>query len=331
MRQMRRQSRARNGILIMTHAVEKMAFINEVPWHGLGENVRKGLTAESMRKACHQDYTVSKRAVFYAGSKGNVLDPNIFALCRDNDDKLLSYVGKVYKPVQTEQVFAFFHAFVKEAQMEIETCGSLWEGKYVWVLARVKNADFAIGKKDEMRNYLLLLAPFEHGKALIMQWTNVRVVCWNTLCCALGESLRGGANAFRMPHTRDFEVEKEEAKRALGLVMKQSDEFREAAEILSKKKAVKEAVDKYFRHLLNVGEKQRTPAAIPKYQAALETSPGCDLKTAKGTWWGVLNAVTYVVDHQQGKSRDSALKNAWLGNQSILKRRALHLALEECK
>jgi phage/plasmid-like protein (TIGR03299 family) len=241
-------------------------------------------------------------------------------------------VGSVYKPVQTEQIFAFFHDFVKEAQMEIETCGSLWGGKYVWVLARVKNADFALGKKDEMRNYLLLLAPFEHGKALIMQWTSVRVVCWNTLVAALGSALKGKGHAFRMPHTKNFEVEKEEAKRVLGLITEQSNEFKDAATFLSKKKAAKETVDKYFRHLLTNGsETKRDPQALAKYKAALDSSPGGELQSAKGTWWGALNAVTYVIDHQQGKSRDSALKNAWLGNQSILKRRALVLALEEAK
>lgn len=319
----------------MTHAVEKMAWSGLPPWHGLGHHVKKGLSAEAMRRLSKQDYTVSKRPLMFSGRQGAITIPEKFALVRDSDDKLLSVVGPVYKPVQTEQVFAFFHDFVKAAQMEIETCGSLWGGKYVWVLARVRSADFAIGKKDEMHNYLLLLAPFEHGKALIIQWTNIRVVCWNTLCMALGASLKGGKSAFRMPHTRDFTVEKEEAKRVLGITIAQSQSFRDCAEMLAKKKAAKETVDKYFRHLLTITsdnkKSERDPVALAKYKQALEQAPGANLPTAAGTWWGALQAVTFTVDHMQGKSRDTALKNAWLGNQAILKREALRCAIEEAK
>lgn len=317
----------------MTSAVEKMAYANEVPWHGLGNNVKSTLSAEQMRKAAGQDYTVSKRQVYFTDEhKKQIAIKNKFALVRDSDDKLLSIVGSVYKPVQTKEVFAFFHDFVAAAKMQMETAGSLWDGKYVWALARVVGQDFAIGKKDEMRNYLLLCSPFEHGKALIMQYTNVRVVCWNTLSMALGANLMGKGNAFRMPHTKNFEVEKEEAKRVLGLITDQAKQFKEAAAILAKAKITKEQTEKFFLDVLKKSpDAARTPVALPKYKAALEFAPGATLPSAQGTWWGAVNAVTYVVDHEQGRSRDSALKNAWLGNQANVKRRALKLALDAIK
>lgn len=325
----------------MTSAVEKMAYAGAVPWHGLGNPVAHNLSAEAMRKAAGQDYTVSKRALAYADREGKKFielpkETKKFALVRDSDDKVLSFVGSVYRPVQTSQVFAFFHDFVKEAKMKMETAGSLWGGKYVWCLARVVGQDFELGtgkgQKDEMRNYLLLLAPFEHGKALIMQWTSVRVVCWNTLCMALGASLKGKGHAFRMAHTKDFEVEKEEAKRVLGLIMTQSKEFKDASEFLAKKKITKEKTDKFFLDVLKSEEDaKRTPNMMPKFKAALEHAPGATLVSAKGTWWGALNAVTYVIDHESGKSRDTALKNAWLGALSNVKREALKLALVGAK
>jgi phage/plasmid-like protein (TIGR03299 family) len=312
-----------------------MAYAGQVPWHGLGNPVKHTLSAEAMRKAAGQDYTVSKRQVFFTDAqKKQIAIKNKFALVRDSDDKMLSIVGSVYKPVQTEKVFAFFHDFVAAAKMQMETAGSLWDGKYVWALARVVGQDFAVGagKKDEMRNYLLLCSPFEHGKALIMQYTNVRVVCWNTLSMAIGANLTGKGHAFRMPHTKDFEVEKEEAKRVLGLITNQAKEFKEAASILAKAKITNEQTEKFFLDVLKKsGDAARTPVALPKYKAALEHAPGAMLPSAKGTWWGAVNAVTYVVDHEQGRTRDSAMKNAWLGNQATVKRRALKLALDAQK
>jgi phage/plasmid-like protein (TIGR03299 family) len=324
----------------MTSAVEKMAFAGQTPWHGLGNPVSSKLSAMAMRKAAGQDYHVSKRAVAFAGPEKDAKlrtwheIKDEYALVRDSDEKMLSMVGSVYRPVQTEQVFNFFHDFVKAAKMEMETAGSLWGGKYVWALARVTGNDYAIGagKKDEMRNYLLLLAPFEHGKALIMQYTSIRVVCWNTLCMALGANLKGKGHSFRMPHTKDFEVEKEEAKRVLGLITDQGKQFAEAAKHLATKKITKEATEKFFFDTIEEPlDAKRTPAKLPKFRAALEHAPGAMLPSSKGTWWGALNAVTYVIDHESGKSRDTALKNAWIGNLAKVKRRALELALVGAK
>lgn len=323
----------------MSHKVENMAYVGQVPWHGLGFSVKSGMSAMQMRHAAKQDYTVSKRVLAF-DIKGKwhpfSKDEKQYGLVRDSDNKLLSLIGSVYKPVQTEQIFEFFHDFVKQAKMEIETAGSLSDGKIVWVLARVKQADFGLGagKKDEMRNYLLLCSPFERGKALIMQWTSVRVVCWNTLCMALGHNLKGKGSAFRMPHTKDFAVEKETAKQVLGLMMDQSAQFKEAAEFLSKKKITEKETEQYFLDVLQPSERKerkKVPIAVPKYREALEKAPGSQLLTSKGTWWGAVNAVTFVVDHGQGKQRDSALKNAWLGNQAKLKLHALEIALDSAK
>lgn len=311
----------------MTSAVETMAYANQVPWHGIGTPVSDKLTPEQMRKAAKQDYTVSKRPVLIEVKGKTMPIKNKFALVRDSDDQFLSMVGSVYKPVQTEQVFDFFSKFVKAGKMKMETAGSLWEGRYVWALARTGD-DFNVGQKDEMRSYLLLCSPFEHGKSLIMQWTSVRVVCWNTLTMAVGHNLKGKGHAFRMPHTRNFEVEKTEAERVMGLMHEQTDQFKEAAQALAKKKIKKDEVEKFFLDVLKKApDAKRQPVALPKFKEALEKAPGAMLPSSKGTWWGALNAVTYVIDHESGRSRDTALKNAWLGHLATQKRRALDLAL----
>ena len=65
---------------------------------------------------------------------------------------------------------------------------------------------------------------------------------------------------------------------------------------------------------------------------AIETSPGHDKDSAKGTWWGALNGVTYVMDHQsRSKSRDHALNSTWFGRNAAVKRTALTKALEYAK
>jgi len=219
----------------------------------------------------------------------------------------------------------------------------LWGGRYVWVLARLgKGTDFALGKgsnADEQRGYLLLMQPHVRGKAMVMQTTGIRVVCWNTLNIALGANLKGSKNAFRMPHTMVFdEVVKAKAAEAVGLATQQMVEFKEAATLLSKKKAKPEEVELFFCELLQfdpkVAEKKKKdsevkePRLLPKFRQALEFSPGATLPSAAGTWWGAFNAVTAVVDHQLGRERSTALKSAWVGGNAALKRDALQLALK---
>ena len=61
---------------------------------------------------------------------------------------------------------------------------------------------------------------------------------------------------------------------------------------------------------------------------AIKKAPGQDLETARMTAWGLLNAVTYTVDHCWGNTQDSRLRLAWFGGNADIKKRALQLALE---
>lgn len=290
------------------------------PWSGIGEPIDPTLNAEAMRKAAKQSYTVSKRQIRFDDPKEPVAIKDQFALVRDSDKKLLSIVGNVYKPTQTDKAFAFFHDFAKHAGLKIEVAGPLDAGKFVWALARV-NQDFAIGRKDEIRNYLYMCSPFVHGRALIMQQCIVRVASMTTIMQPIARK------GVRTPTPATFAEDKlGEAKRVLLALKQQGTEFKEIATALAKAKITKERAEQFFLDVLRKKDPARVPAAFPKYSAALEFAPGTSM-----TWWGALQAVLYVIDHEQGKSRDTALKNAWLGNQSKVKRRALALAIEGAK
>lgn len=322
----------------MVDAVETMAYANEVPWHGLGVKVTNKLSPAEMLKVAGLNWQVSKQPMILA-NKPTIKVPNKFALVRDTDDKVLSVVGSTYRPVQNDIAMDFFKKFVVAGHMTMETAGSLDGGRYIWGLARL-GKDFSVGKNDEVRGYLLLPQPHVHGKAMVIQFTPIRVVCWNTLNMALGSNLKGGAGAFRMPHSMEFnDAVRTAAEVALKLASGQMDEFKQAAIMLSKKKAPEKAVEQYFCAVLKFDPKdnprkakkdgeQREPRMLPHFREALALAPGGQLGSAMGTWWGALNAVSYVIDHQTGRERETALRNAWLGHTAAIKRRALTLAIK---
>ena len=59
---------------------------------------------------------------------------------------------------------------------------------------------------------------------------------------------------------------------------------------------------------------------------ALERAPGALLKSSAGTWWGALNAVTYVEDHMRGG--ENKVYNSLIGDGSKRKEKAYRMALE---
>lgn len=327
----------------MTDAVETMAYNKvETPWHGLGNAVNNNLTPAEMLKAAGLNWKVSKEPIFHK-KDGKYEEINgKYALTRDKDGSVLSIVGETYKPVQNEEAFTFFKRFVREGHMKMETAGSLWNGRYVWGLARLEK-DFEISKGDEQRGYLLLSSPHVIGKSMVIQFTPIRVVCWNTLSWALGSNLKGKAGAFRMPHHTAFDdTVKRAAEAALGLASEQMANYKEAVTLLAKKKAKPEAVEEFFCEILEFDPKAARkkkskkeeivePRMLPHFRNALTHAPGHDLASALGTWWGAVNAVTYVVDHEIGRDRNTALKTAWFGHKAQVKRRAFDLALQRAK
>ena len=55
---------------------------------------------------------------------------------------------------------------------------------------------------------------------------------------------------------------------------------------------------------------------------------GSDLPSAKGTAWGLLNAVSQYIDHEYGRSVNNRIAHAWLGGGETVKRNTKRQLLE---
>jgi len=330
----------------MAHEVETMAYAGAVPWHGLGVPVEDNLTPVEMMQAADLDWTVSKRPAYTINEpahregmdESNLLyvEDHHF-LTRDSDNKVLSHCGSDYVPIQNEEIFDFFKKFTEAGHMTMETAGSLKSGSEVWGLAKIA-ADFQLAGGDEVKGYLLINQPHISGKAMTIKFTPIRVVCNNTLTVAL----RDGGAAFRMPHIRAFDDDvRQAAAEALGLSKARREEFKKQAEFLSSKQFTGDSVSNYIAELYQKDlfvEKAKDPQLIMREKftrtadmvmTAIDQSPGATLKAAKGTWWGALNGVTFVEDHQRkGQAEGNALHSAWFGAGANRKAKALEKAIE---
>jgi|TARA_R100001079_G_scaffold99542_1_gene63707 phage/plasmid-like protein (TIGR03299 family) len=341
----------------MAHQVETMAYAGEVPWHGLGKKVEHKLTPEEMLKAAGLDWTVSKRPVYYA-DKPNTWDLNDprgeakmlraqddYLIVRDSDNRVLSHCGEGFVPFQNHETMSFFKKFTDAGHMEMDTAGSLSDGERVWGLAKIKKG-FKLAGGDDIEGYLLMANSHKVGTAMTMMFTPIRVVCNNTITLALESN--GITGKFRVLHLQMFDEEiMQAAETALGISGEQMKTFQEQSEFLANKRATRDQVDNFIAELFQpklLIERGKTKEAdLPPLHEefsktsqmvleAIETSPGHSKASAKGTWWGALNGVTYVMDHQKrAKSRDHALNSAWFGTGATTKRKAMTKALEFAK
>ena len=322
----------------MAHEVEGMVYSGDTPWHGLGIKIPDNLTPEKILTTAGLDWTVSKRPLIYDAKEDSFQVPQRFALVRDSDDQFLDIVGKNYQPTQNADAFEFFDAFVKETKLKMHTAGSLCKGKFVWALASMEKG-FSIGSQDDrVDSYVLLVSPHQWGSALSVQHTTVRVVCKNTLTLALNEK---GLATYRMTHSRLFDSKaKLEAAKVLGLVSSSFQQFEEQAHVLASKSIRHTDAIGFFEDLLGISD-QETLSAVSNdngkrtgsktldrlLQAYDGGSPGASLIGTKDTAWGLVNAVTHVLDHVGIRDQEISLRDNFFGWRGSLKRKALKQAL----
>lgn len=313
--------------LEIVDGVAQMAYAGDVPWHGLGTKVSNDLTPEQMLNAAGLNWTVDPVELF-AEVGDRRLATGHRALVRSSDQRVLDVITDDWNPVQNAEAFEFFNDFVAAGDMEMHTAGSLKDGNIVWALARVKESFELFGGKDKVDAYLHFTNPHSYGQSIDVRFTPIRVVCNNTLTLSLNMKSK---NMVKVSHRREFDAD--QVKEALGVAKEKLATYKEMAQYLSQKRYTNESVVDYFKRVFPVlttktdSEKVLSKSAeravdIIKY----DSQPGAEF--GKGTWWEAFNAVTYMTDHEIGRSADTRLQSAWYGANRNLKTRALETAVE---
>lgn len=310
----------------MAHLVEQMAYVGQTPWHGLGNKLTDGVSIDQWRIEAGLNWSARRAGVQFEAD-GIVREADSEVLFRSDNFGQLGIVSPDYKIVQPGEVLEFFRDLVDSGDMKLETAGSLDNGKKVWALAKT-NQDFRVMGQDQVEGYLLLATSFDGTLATRAQFTSVRVVCNNTLQL----SVRGkSSNAVAIPHSAMFNHS--QVKLDLGLLDDSFKQFEEQANLLAQRKmSDKEAI----RFIMNVltgeddAEKLSTRSAnVVKHVYGLYTGNGMgsSLRSANGTAWGALNAVTEYVDHEQGRNVNNRFRSAQFGVGATTKADAFQKAL----
>ena len=312
----------------MSHNVETMAYAGAVPWHGLGEKVSNDLTPMQMMQKAGVDWKVRKVPTV-AMYDGEIIETGTEALIRESDNSVLApMVGQNWEPIQNDEAFNFFNEFCLAGDMEMHTAGSLQDGKYVWVLAKIKESFDVLGK-DQVDNYMLFSNPHIYGKSANVRMTPVRVVCNNTLNMSMNME---SVNEAVINHRRKFDADA--VKQTMGLAHEKFEQYRDAANFLATKRYTQDNLVTFLNTVFPAANTKRKvvtevkdlSTTAKKTLEVMDTQPGAEL--FPGTFWNALNAVTYMTDHQLGRTADARMKSAWFGLNQTRKLKAVNTALE---
>jgi len=319
----------------MAHAIEKMAYVGETPWHQLGSALPAKQPIEVWAEKAGMDWSIQETPVRYmtqqAGGLGSILtftDQKV--LYRSDTKAPLSVVSNRYQVVQPREVLEFYRDLTEMSGFELETAGVLKQGRKFWALART-GKETQLKGSDLVRGYVLLATSSDGTLATTATPTTVRVVCQNTLTIALN----GATKAVRVPHSTTFDAQA--VKKELGIAVSHWDGFMYRMKTLSERKVKSHEALNYFLKVLCQSDQHAAPDQRPQNERALKRvqamydgdAKGAQLAAAQGTAWGLLNAVTQFVDHERrARSQDHRLDSAWFGQGATLKQRALDHALQ---
>ncbi|MBD8010008.1 DUF932 domain-containing protein [Acinetobacter pecorum] len=340
----------------MAHQLEQMAYIGDTPWHGLGNQLTQNQPIEIWAQQAGMDWRIESSNVSYMAQNErgqSIIMPyeEQRVLYRSDTHAPLSVVSQRYQEVQPMEILEFYRDLTEQSGFELETAGVLKGGKKFWALARTGQST-ALKGKDVSNGYILLATACDGTLATTAQFTNIRVVCNNTLAIAL-RGQNSSTGVVKVPHSTKFDADK--VKQQLGISVRAWDEHMYEMKQLTQRKVTQGEAAAYFDAVFNntsMSVADQEENIIQFYRNIATANPakekpepngramtkvmdmfngqgrGAELSSAKDTAYGLLCSITEFADHERrAMSTDHRLDSAWFGAGAALKQRGLEQAL----
>jgi phage/plasmid-like protein (TIGR03299 family) len=307
----------------MSHEFESGFLVKEAAWHKLGRVIEEAPTVEEGIRLAGLDWKVNMEKLFLADGRATTQR----AVVRETDKSILGYGGENWTPLQNVAAFGFFNDFLKTGEVQLETAGSLRQGQRIWVLAKIKSAKGEAVKGDPIQRYFMLSNAHTRGIAVSVGFTDVRIVCKNTLAIAEGST---SSKLLRVTHSANVAENLDEVKRIINFSTKGFQADLQKMERLAKtrinKKDIQNFVEVIFfdpRTLDTKRTQNKLSFITDKINQLIEEGLGADIKGVKGTAYGLYQATTEYLTHYDGKDYEQRLDKLWNGANKTRNEKAL--------
>jgi phage/plasmid-like protein (TIGR03299 family) len=178
---------------------------SEVAWHGLGTVTEGTLPAREAFETANALFTVERRQLTYPKLRAGGLgwdneDAGVYGIVRTDSQQLLGVVSKQYEIVQNDSLLRMAE-FIRE-EVDMDCVIVLSHGAKICFTATLRGAQTDIVPGDTVKRRIVGYLGHDGKTGCGAKFTNIRVVCQNTLTAALNESgahssirHKNGANA----------------------------------------------------------------------------------------------------------------------------------------
>lgn len=224
---------------------------------------------------------------------------------RECDNQILGVVGTRYRVVQNRAAFQFGADILDQTGAMIDSVGVINGGSVVWFALKLDQEYVVAGRQDERLNTYLLISNGHDGKhAISASVVTLRLSCNNELAWAIKNAQR----SFTVRHTSGLEGRLYEARKALNVAYKYTEEIANIGERLIQQ-PIGMSVDEFLTKVVRLPEdpSDRQITIAENRRAAIHSTlmHAPDLADIKDTRWGLLQAVSDWETHQ-AQTRSSA-------------------------
>lgn len=259
-------------------------------------------------------------------------------IVRDDTEAILGQgVSDDFTPVPNGALGEIMEALLDaDGNVKFETAGSCKGGANVWALAYLDEPIIVAGDDTETYPFLAITNAHDGSGALKCNFTDIRIVCWNTYQAAQMQGERSGRQ-FSFRHTGSVMDRIEDAKRALAGLRDESAEWVTLATDLATLNADDRAVEVFTQEFIPMPEADIISDRVRNnIERARATFRGLYLDSVtttghRGTALGLVDASVEYLDHVRGfRNRDTYLGRTILRPEP-LKARAVTLARRVCQ
>lgn len=327
----------------MSHGIEQndtMFSVKTRPWHELGQVLTEAPTIQEGIKQSGLVWEVGLKPLYtskiipvdmYGDGEETIIDQQVpaFATYRKDDNTILGVVGPQYQPLQNDKAFEFFQPFLDSNVATLETAGSLFGGKKVFVLAKINMPDMMIVDKanDKIESYILLSNSHDGKQAVKVGFTPIRVVCNNTLSMAHNSK---ASKLIRVKHSSNVVMNLDMIRETMNVLQQDFQATAEQYKKLAQTDVNQADIKRYFTEVFNLKseeEAQKKQRTLEQLIELFETGRGNHLDGVKNTAWAAYNASTEYMQYYSGRTKESRFGSLWFGPNQNRNEKALELAL----
>ena len=302
------------------------------PWHKKGTKVDGPMTLEVAETIFPFEY---RKETLYRADGTPITTHDAITI---NDTNTIMGIGGIERTIiQPREVCEFASDLFDAGGMRVATAGALGKGEKIWILCHAPNYEYEPVKGLTHQQYVCVANAYDDSMSLISLYTDVCVVCQNTL----NEAIAGSPCVIKLRHTVNVKSRMAMATEVFKGYVRANATFQEAMVELGKHPITDELLKEFEVSMfgdLEKTEEGRSQSILKNKIAAFEKSmfagKCAEIPGVSDTLYGMLQGYTEYVDFfstikgQKDAAGMTDRTNAILfGQGSKDKVKALNLAL----